>query len=542
MLQNVQTPNLYPNPGTVRNTMALQGHLSTVSILDLFSFLHQLRKTGTLCLVSDTNERSFVFQQGDLVYATTKDASRRLGNFLVRLGIINQSELSQSLRDATSRVGYLGETLVETERISTEELGNAVRTQMLDILEETLSWPTGAFHFDENEVPFSLPAGVHVGTQAVLFQVTSTADERIGVRELFPDMNVLLMQEDGASSDELSDEEKSLFALADGNNTIEQILFRHPGGLLTAAKSLHGFLTNGLVRSAGIRVAPEGKHIPDLACLPVAPEASGNIFTIFNQPEHSKEDLTAVLQQDPLLTAKVLKALTANNVELPRSILRVDHLVEVLGSFQLRSLLIPEAVRGLFFPSMDSCWRDCWEHSVLTAQLSREIAKAIEYPFPEEAYIGGLLHDLGVFILMSQNPEKYREVAEEATSSRCDLETIEESRFGISHTKIGGVHAEKWTFPKVITLAIKNHHKSDDIDTKPLVRIVAVASNMAQKAGYGIQSALPDESRLDLNLNQLNLERRKLDNIVENIDWRTLKRSKTDESKETSPGIIAGAT
>jgi putative nucleotidyltransferase with HDIG domain len=220
----------------------------------------------------------------------------------------------------------------------------------------------------------------------------------------------------------------------------------------------------------------------------------------------------------------------------------VDHLVEVLGSFQLRSLLIPEAVRGLFFPSMDSCWRDCWEHSVLTAQLSREIAKAIEYPFPEEAYIGGLLHDLGVFILMSQNPEKYREVAEEATSSRCDLETIEESRFGISHTKIGGVHAEKWTFPKVITLAIKNHHKSDDIDTKPLVRIVAVASNMAQKAGYGIQSALPDESRLDLNLNQLNLERRKLDNIVENIDWRTLKRSKTDESKETSPGIIAGAT
>ena len=69
--------------------MAILGHISTISIPEVFAFLHQMRKTGTLCVVSEQQERSFVFQNGDIVFATAGDRSRRLGDYLVRLGILN---------------------------------------------------------------------------------------------------------------------------------------------------------------------------------------------------------------------------------------------------------------------------------------------------------------------------------------------------------------------------------------------------------------------------------------------------------------------
>ena len=94
--------------------MAVQGSLKTITIPELFSLLHQLRKTGVLTLVTSSDERSFVLYKGNIVYAMARDGSRRMGSYLVRLGLLTQEELNSQLARRTAADVYIGQRLVES--------------------------------------------------------------------------------------------------------------------------------------------------------------------------------------------------------------------------------------------------------------------------------------------------------------------------------------------------------------------------------------------------------------------------------------------
>jgi HD-like signal output (HDOD) protein len=81
-----------------------------------------------------------------------------------------------------------------------------------------------------------------------------------------------------------------------------------------------------------------------------------------------------------VLTAKVLRMAALGGAEISRAQIGVAQLVTRLGLHQVRSILIPEALRGLFFSSPESFWKECWEHSILCAQLCRLIASWVQYP------------------------------------------------------------------------------------------------------------------------------------------------------------------
>jgi HD-like signal output (HDOD) protein len=497
--------------------MAIQGHLNTISVTEIFSFLQQHRKTGTLCLVSERQERSFVFLDGDLVSATARDPAMRLGGFLVRLGVISKDEI-RKLLESSPAAGYLGEVLVEQQFISPAELQAAVRAQMVAILEETLLWPAGAFYFDQKDIPFGLPSGALVQTQSLLLEVSSRADERRKVRQMFPEGNLIFARQTEDESNKLSDHEDAILDLVDGTHTVDHILFKSPHGLFNSALALQSFLNRDIIRQSGVRVQTEQARVtPELCFLPVVPEISGRILMLYNRPELTADDLVQVVEQDPLLTAKLLKALTTHEVELPRSIVRIDHLVDVLGPFQLRSILIPEALRGLNFPPKEGIRQICWEHSYLSARLAKALATHVEYPFPGEAYLAGLLHNLGIYVLMSRDPEKYESLVEELSASVSSLEELEEQHFGIAHTKIGGVYAEKWNFPKLLVQAIKSHHNVGEKSGNPLLHIVSAAAIVAGESGAGIENSIPGDERLDISLKQLNVHRRTVNGLLDEL-------------------------
>ena len=498
--------------------MAIQGHLEKISVTEIFSFLQQHRKTGTLCLVSELQERSFVFLEGDLVSATARDPSMRLGGFLVRLGVISKDEIRKLLEESSPAAGYLGEVLVEQQFISPTELQAAVRAQMVDILEETLLWPFGAFYFDQKDIPFGLPSGALVQTQSLLLEVSSKADERREVRQMFPEGNLIFARQTEDESNKLSDHEDAILDLVDGTHTVDHILFKSPHGLFNSALALQSLLSRDIIRQSGVRVqADQARMMPELCCLPVAPQISSRILTLYNRPEVSTHDLVQVVEQDPLLTAKLLKALTTHEVELPRSIVRIDHLVDVLGPFQLRSILIPEALRGVSFPPKEGIRQSCWEHSYLTARLAEELSTRVDYPFPGEAYLAGLLHNLGIYVLMSRDSEKYERLVEELSASANSIEELEEEHFGIAHTKIGSVYAEKWNFPKLLVQAIKSHHNVGGKNGNPLLHVVSAAALIAQESGVGIEDSIPGDERLDISLKQLNVDRRTVDGLLDEL-------------------------
>jgi HD-like signal output (HDOD) protein len=498
--------------------MAVQGSLSTLKIPELFSLFHQLRKTGILSVVSENEERGFLFCKGNLVYATTKDSSRRLGSFLARLGMVTVDELNSESERPSQGELYFGQRLVENGRISKEQLSAAVREQILDMVEEVLTWTTGAFHLDDKEPPFSLPQGGLLSTHSIILEAAKRSDEKNSVKKLFPDLNLVLAKDDIEGM--LGEDPLAfvVFDLVDGQRTVEQILFASPAGTQKTVSLLHGWMSSGVLRQAGVKVHPAwGRAVPELHSLPVAPDVPGKLFAIFNQEEPPMPRICEVLSRDPMLAAKVLRALTLKGVELARSNVSIAHLVTLLGAFQLKSILIPEAIRGLFFQQAQTVSKECWEHSLVCAQLCQQLALWVDYPFPDEAYLAGLLHNLGAYILMNKDPTKYREVIEKARGEKGDLESEEEKTFGISHTKLGGTYAEKWNFPKNIVMGIKFHHKVDANNAHPLLNILSVANGISQEAGVGVEQLPSASQQLDGSLKKLGLRRKKVLSLLHRV-------------------------
>jgi HD-like signal output (HDOD) protein len=262
---------------------------------------------------------------------------------------------------------------------------------------------------------------------------------------------------------------------------------------------------------AGRRVeCTSERSTPDVHFLPVAPEVPGKIFSFFHGDAGATNELADVVSQDPMLAVKLLRAFVSSGARIDRGRLSIRHLVDSLSPFDLRSQLLPEAIRGLFFRSPECFWREYWEHSLFCARLSQHIAMQVSYPAPGEAYLAGLLHNLGAYILMSQDPAKYREVATEAMENQSDILMLEEERFGVSHTQLGGSYADKWGLPGSISQAIKHHHDVDAKVVSPLLHILSVAHNVALQLGVGAEHSLSGARQLRTSLAQLDLDLRKV--------------------------------
>ncbi len=490
--------------------MAIQGSLRSIPIPDLFAILLQQRKTGVLTLVSEEKERSFLFCDGNLLYATTQDKSKRLGSFLVRLGFLKEEELELVFGSSFGKGAYLGQRIVDHGRVTPEQLGKAVKAQIVDLLDEVMSWEHGAFHFDDTPLPFDVPKKDRISTQRVILDVARRRDENQS-EESLTDKHAVFRLESETDPESLSAEHREVLSLIDGRKTVEQIAFKSSLEPPETAKVLDELAAAGIVVEclAGAKSSPDSS-IPEITNLPIAPETASKIFSMFNfdDEEHQVLKVREVLSQEPLLTAKLLKMLTLSNVEVCRADLNIQRLVDLLGMFYIRSSLLPEATRGFFFPQENWFWRDLWDHSHACALLCRKMAKKTGYSYPEEAFLAGLLHNLGAFILLHHSPRRYKQVISVSMRNKQDIEEVEEEQFGISHTTLGGKYAEEWSFPLILSVVIKNHHGMKANLQSPLLHLVAVANALLQDRGAKIGYQTKAAEDLDHCLTRIHMDSR----------------------------------
>jgi putative nucleotidyltransferase with HDIG domain len=94
----------------------------------------------------------------------------------------------------------------------------------------------------------------------------------------------------------------------------------------------------------------------------------------------------------------------------------------------------------------------------VTGVASEWLAQALRYPNPEEAYVSGLLHDIGKLLLDQVVLSNYNTIIDAVQRYKMPLWQVEEKLIGIDHAKVGGLIAEHWNFPVVLVDAIRFHH------------------------------------------------------------------------------------
>jgi HD-like signal output (HDOD) protein len=184
-----------------------------------------------------------------------------------------------------------------------------------------------------------------------------------------------------------------------------------------------------------------------------------------------------VIGTDPSLSAQVLRLCNSALFGLRRRVLSIEQAAILLGTERLRTLVLTCSVMqfaGKRLPVTQLL--PFWQHSFLCALLSERIAHHVDYFEKEQAYLGGLLHDIGqlpLWILVVEEETKQRVLP---PSDWPDNVPFERDYFGLDHCKVGRWMAVAWNFMPSFTDVFENHHSPDRAEHDPyLVGIVAAA-------------------------------------------------------------------
>lgn len=188
------------------------------------------------------------------------------------------------------------------------------------------------------------------------------------------------------------------------------------------------------------------------------PQTLVEVLRITRDEKSSAEQLARVLMYDPALTAKILRVVNSPFYGVPREVTTLTKAVVMLGLRQVTALALSASIYNLtqkWDTKIDRI--RFWRHSLEVAIASRMIAETIGYPHAEEAFVAGLLHDIGLLILEKSFPEDFAGIYQKAQKGESTLE-IEEEIWGTNHARVGQFLLEQWNLPQAICDAVGHHH------------------------------------------------------------------------------------
>jgi len=226
--------------------------------------------------------------------------------------------------------------------------------------------------------------------------------------------------------------------------------------------------------------------------LPVFPPVLGRLTQALASEKTGAEDVAQILAQDPALTARLLRV--ANSVYYAATtagVSSVTHAVARLGFREISRLFTALTVIRTFDQMGRHLDHDqFWKHS-LTAGITTRVIKrycGAADPFSEDdAYVAGLLHDIGVLVLDQHFPALYVEVnavARRECISRADAERLV---LGIDHGEIAGQLFRRWRIPSPVAQAVTWHHQPGQAEPgcRTLVAVVHLADSICGGLGVG---------------------------------------------------------
>ncbi len=227
--------------------------------------------------------------------------------------------------------------------------------------------------------------------------------------------------------------------------------------------------------------------VSGLTNLPSLPSLYTEVIKEIDSPDGSLNRVGEIISQDTGMSAKILQLVNSAFFGHSRHVASPVRAVNLLGLETVKALILTIKIfcqyeqSNLPGFSMDAQW----EHSMSTGLYAKQIAIAEDLGQDkiDEAFISGLLHDIGKLILLDRFPEKCLQILEEARSANCSLWEAEQHVIGTTHAEIGAYLLGIWGLSEPIVNAVAFHHypiglPHESLDT---LTIVHVANTFVQR-------------------------------------------------------------
>ncbi|HSM75287.1 MAG TPA: HDOD domain-containing protein [Desulfobacterales bacterium] len=218
--------------------------------------------------------------------------------------------------------------------------------------------------------------------------------------------------------------------------------------------------------------------------LPSLPQVLLKLIELCNREEATPGELAAVIRSDPAISVKVMQLVSSAHMGLLNKPGSLEQAVVYLGAGTVKNIALCAAVVQVFRrvkggPGFNLA--RFWWHSLMCAATARRLAGCGAAVPPEEAFLAGLLHDIGKLLLWVHFRSDYGALLQAADSGGQGL-LAAEARLGATHCAVGAWAIRQWGLDSLMADAVYYHHEGIDRigDALPLVQIVYAANALSQ--------------------------------------------------------------
>lgn len=211
--------------------------------------------------------------------------------------------------------------------------------------------------------------------------------------------------------------------------------------------------------------------------LPSMPIVVSEALHIIENPKSNINQLSEIISKDISLTTEILKLVNSAYYGFPSQITTINKAMALLGLNKVKSLIMSVAVKPMM---MSYCGKSLWEHSIRCAVGCQLIARSLGAGHTDEAFVTGLLHDIGKTVLEIYNKEAVKEI-NRLVGLGADRLTAEKMMFGFTHTEAGRELVERWKLPVIIGSSVMYHHNPREAENPTMVGAIYVADRVTQE-------------------------------------------------------------
>lgn len=217
--------------------------------------------------------------------------------------------------------------------------------------------------------------------------------------------------------------------------------------------------------------------VDEIEALPQFPDNIVHLQKLISDPDSEISEIARRIATDPSLTADLLKTVNSAQFMLPNKVDNIADAVKMVGLRGLKNLLYSYGTEKILnFPEK----KELWEHAHRTAYYSYNLARnrRLKKDLVDDAYIGGILHDMGKIVFSNVHPMLMERIQEFSAEKEIPSDLFERLSAGYNHAEVGAKIAAKWNFPDSLVAAIENHHTPENStpEFKPLVYTIYLAN------------------------------------------------------------------
>jgi len=237
------------------------------------------------------------------------------------------------------------------------------------------------------------------------------------------------------------------------------------------------------------------KLLERLGGIPPMPAVAGKVLRIASSEDARLVDLARLIATDQGLATQVLRTCNSAYYGIPQRVSSLSRAIALLGFKSVRNLVVIHSLPRRRGATATFAETAIWNHSSAGALAARMIAGTTGRFDPEEAMLGGLIHDAGRLVLNLMLPEKYEPIMRSIYNREGSSIEIERAALGIDHTLVGEAVMRKWNFPEELAVAVRHHH-DDPKEVDALTCVVSAANEMLWMLGLGVVE--PSEPVLEI--------------------------------------------